>query len=133
MKHYSPHVHEITRGHLTAENFWRRNPELSDFCDKNPEIKNYVSYVANRISKKNTNMSLKQVYDETEKEVKRTLGDRLKKNSDSEADPEEKKNGSKKKSFVRKPKKKKVIRSGNSNLTDAQKEIAEMIEFGKRR
>ncbi len=79
------------KGHLGAMEFWRKNPELEKLSVKNPGLKDYVAILTDKIQAKNPKFTLGQVYNQAEKEVRATLGNRLKGDKEEKVDSKEKK------------------------------------------
>ena len=89
------------QGFMAAQEFWNRNPDLKSFCEKNPQVKQYVQFRSTEIQKQNPNATLSEVFTTTEKEVRGLLKGRLekmKKQADSDKDQKVTKPG-----LVRKP------------------------------
>ena len=65
------------QGYMAAQEFWNKNTDLKQFCDKFPKVKQYVQYRSTEIQRLNPNHTLGEVFKETEKEVRELLKDRL--------------------------------------------------------
>ena len=67
------------QGAIAAQEFWSTNPGLRALAEKQPGIRQYVTFRANEIQKNNPQMPVGQVYAQTQKEVtallKAQLGD----------------------------------------------------------
>lgn len=117
------------QGYVAAQQFWQNNRDLKQMCDKHPKVQTYVEYRATEIQRQNPNWTLGQVYQETEKEVRDLLKDRLSKFKGDQADSSE---TEKKPALSRKPGAgRKAVSQKATKPTDEQAEILELIEFSK--
>lgn len=119
------------RGLISANNFWRDNPDIGLLCKKYPNFRNLVSRTSDDIQKRNPKYTLDQVFEKTAKEVRGTLGEeRMKKFSSVEADSSG--NGKKEKvSFAKKPTNANVRAKKTVEAPTEQDEINELIEFSR--
>jgi len=116
------------QGFLAAQEFWNRNPDIKTFCDKYPQVKQYVQFRSTEIQRQNPNAPLSEVFTKTEKEVRTILKgrlDRLKAQADSEGGSVARTPG-----LVRKPgaSRKTPVPTTRKNKTE-QEEIMELMNF----
>jgi hypothetical protein len=127
MKIFPSMIDYKVQGYMAAQQFWQNNRDLKQLTDNHPKVKSYVEYRATEIQRMNPNWTLGQVYQETEKEVRDLLKDRLTKFRGEEEESTEsgkrpalsRKPGAGRKAPVKKPVK----------PDSEQAEILEMIEF----
>ena len=117
------------QGYIAAQQFWQNNGDLKKLCDKYPKVQQYVEYRATEVQRQNPNWTLGQVYQETEKEVRELLKDRLSKFQGEGTEPT---GTGKKPALPRKPGAgRKTVTQKVAKPTDEQAEILELIEFTK--
>ncbi len=113
------------QGAIAAQEFWSTNPALKALADKQPGIRQYVTFRANEIQKNNPQMPVGQVYAQTQKEVTALLKAQL---GDNGAQETPVKNGGKP-GLARKPGAQRGDgKTQKDQFTDTQKEILELME-----
>jgi len=112
------------QGAIAAQEFWSTNPALKALADKQPGIKQYVTFRANEIQKNNPQMPVGQVYAQTQKEITQLLKAQLGDNGAQETSVRSSKPG-----LARKPGAQRGDgKTQKDQFTDTQKEILELMQ-----
>ena len=80
------YVDNRVQGYVASSQFRSANTDIESFCEDNPGFKRYIQLVATDVQKSNPKWTFAQVFKETEKEVRKVLGNRLEKYKSSSGD-----------------------------------------------
>lgn len=120
-----------TKALIAAGSFWDTNKDIKKMCSVYPEFKTYIGRAAQDLKNKNPKWSIDKIFNETAKEVRTVLGDRLKHFQEKGEVADSGGNGKTKPAFARKPSRTAKRTTDNSALDkdDQRQQIKELLDF----